>query len=74
MNDIYKKTENLVKAKGYTPTQAWKIGMGVTVCEIKSNNPYNSLLRVNTSTEEVANLFPTIQQIKEIQSIQAYQY
>ena len=24
--------------------------------------------------QEVANLFPTIQQIKEIQSIQAYQY
>ena len=35
MNDIYKKTENLVKAKGYTPTQAWKIGMGITACEIK---------------------------------------
>lgn len=65
---------DIVKEKGFTPFQACAIGAFIVVVEVEEGRPYDSMKRVDVLFRKVDNLFPTVQQIGEMQKKEWVKY
>lgn len=65
---------DIVKEKGLTPFQACAIGGFIVVVEVEEGRPYDSMKRVDVLFRKVDNLFPTVQQIDEMQKKEWVKY
>lgn len=73
MNKVERAFE-IVKKEGFTPFRGCAIGGFIVVVETIEGAPYDCTKRVDVLFKKVYNLFPTIEQIGELQKMKWVRY